>query len=120
MNPGDVYEISWDGGKPRFVVVVSREQLNRGDYAVVVPVTSKKYELRCTLPNCVPFEAGEFGFTEDCVAQAEQLSTIEQHHLGSDPAFSISEEALAKIGQAIGNVIACQYCQYADEATSFE
>jgi len=30
------------------------------------------------LSNCVPFRAGDFGFTTDCVAQCENILSIDQ------------------------------------------
>jgi mRNA-degrading endonuclease toxin of MazEF toxin-antitoxin module len=119
LTPGEVYEVAdWEGGEPRYVVVVSREQLNRGDYAVVVPVTSRRFALRSTLPNCVPFLAGEFGFTMDCVAQADQVGAVERWRLAQDPEFRIDDEALARIGRAVGNVIGCAYCQFVEPEPS--
>lgn len=113
MKPGEVYEVTdWVGGQPRYVVVVSREPLNRGDYVVVVPLTSRKFDLRRTLPNCVPFSVGEFGFTQSCVAQAEQVGSVEKSRLGAQPAFTVDAASMERIGRAVGNVIACQYCEF--------
>jgi hypothetical protein len=33
--------------------------------------------VRSKLSNCVPFQAGDFGFTVDCVAQCENILTID-------------------------------------------
>jgi mRNA-degrading endonuclease toxin of MazEF toxin-antitoxin module len=109
VNPGEIYEVHGRGGKTRPVVVVSREALNRGDYVVVVPFTSQKFEARKLLPNCVPFRAGESRFDRDCVAQAEALSQIPITALvGEVPSFTLDDEALAKIVRAVGNVISCR------------
>ncbi|MGL6097253.1 MAG: hypothetical protein ACRC7O_15825 [Fimbriiglobus sp.] len=48
---------------------MSREDLNRGRYALAVVCTSARFAVPSTLPNLVPFRAGQFGFTTDCVAQ---------------------------------------------------
>lgn len=48
---------------PHPVIVVSREDLNRGHYALVVVCTSFSFPVRSRLPSCVPFWAGKFGFT---------------------------------------------------------
>ena len=69
IRPRDVYIADFPDVGPHPVIVVSRESLNRGSYALVVVCTSARFALRSTLPNCVPFLAGHFGFTKDCVAQ---------------------------------------------------
>jgi mRNA-degrading endonuclease toxin of MazEF toxin-antitoxin module len=48
---------------PHPVIVVSREELNRGRYALAVVCTSARFAVRGKLSNCVPFQAGDFGFT---------------------------------------------------------
>jgi mRNA-degrading endonuclease toxin of MazEF toxin-antitoxin module len=75
IRPGEIYLASTDAGI-RPVVVVSREELNRGNWIVAVLITSAKFSLRSSLPHCVPFQAGDFGLEKDCVAQAETISYI--------------------------------------------
>ena len=109
MRPGDVYEVEdVYGPGPHFFVVVSREGLNHGDTVVAVPFTSKKFAVRKNMPNCAPFKKGDFGFYEDCVALGEQVGPLEIDFLSDTPCFRIDDEALAKIGRAIGNVISCR------------
>ncbi len=80
-KPGEVYWArSTQGGDHPFIVV-GRPELYRGKYLLVVPVTSQKVELRAKLPNCVHLRKGQFGFTKDCVAQAEALTLIERDEL---------------------------------------
>ncbi|HEY5314754.1 MAG TPA: type II toxin-antitoxin system PemK/MazF family toxin [Pirellulales bacterium] len=71
-------EIYWaDSGFGRHpVIIVSREELNRGNSVLAVLVTSKRFETRSRLANCVAFSSGEFAFTENCVAQGDSLSRI--------------------------------------------
>jgi mRNA-degrading endonuclease toxin of MazEF toxin-antitoxin module len=69
MNPGEIYEADLGDANPHRIIVVSRDDLNRGDRVVAVLVTSQKFAARSVLAHCVPFKAGEFGFTKDCVAQ---------------------------------------------------
>jgi len=59
------------------------------------------------LANCVPFRAGEFGFTVDCVAQCENLLSIDQAQLqlGGGPRGVLDNAALRKIVKASGYVI---------------
>jgi mRNA-degrading endonuclease toxin of MazEF toxin-antitoxin module len=73
MNPGEIYWANLAAGR-RPIIVVSRPDLNRGNYVVAVLCTTARFAVRSTLPNCVPFKAGEFGFPHDCVAQGETIS----------------------------------------------
>jgi mRNA-degrading endonuclease toxin of MazEF toxin-antitoxin module len=92
---------------PHPVIVTSREALNRGRYALVVPCTSSRFTVRSTLANCVPFRAGEFGFTVDCVAQCENILSIDQAQidLTAGPRGILDEAALGRVVKAIGYVI---------------
>ena len=73
IRPGEIYEADFDEMEPHPIVVVSREELNRGNWVVAVLITSQRFEERSRQPNCVPFRAGEFDLRRDCVAQAESL-----------------------------------------------
>ncbi len=79
--PGEIYLADFDQAGRHPVIVVSREDLNRGNYALVVFCTSARFATRSKLPNCVPFHAGQFGFTVDCVAQCENLLSIDHSQL---------------------------------------
>jgi mRNA-degrading endonuclease toxin of MazEF toxin-antitoxin module len=92
---------------PHPVVVVSREELNRGDYVVAVVFTSARFAVRSQLPNCVPFRAGEFGLTKDCVAQGETIANIptDQLDLAGGPIGTLDDARMRDLVRAIGNVI---------------
>jgi mRNA-degrading endonuclease toxin of MazEF toxin-antitoxin module len=92
---------------PHPVIVVSREDLNRGRYALVVFCTSARFAVRSKLPNCVPFHAGQFGFTADCVAQCENLLTIEKTRLdlATGPIGILDDATLRDVIKAIGYVM---------------
>ena len=105
---GQIYWASDDGDNdPHLVVVVSKEEFNRGNYLVVVPVTSKKYEIRSKLPNCVPFRAGQFCFTSDCCAQAENIGLKWKHdvEIEDGPAGTLDESRMRDLIRAIGYMI---------------
>jgi mRNA-degrading endonuclease toxin of MazEF toxin-antitoxin module len=87
------------------VIVVSREELNRGDKVVVVLCTSQKFASRSTLPNCVPFQAGQFGFTKDCVAQCENIFIVAKDSLDPNPIGVLDDMAIRDVVKAIGHVI---------------
>jgi mRNA-degrading endonuclease toxin of MazEF toxin-antitoxin module len=92
---------------PHPVIVVSREELNRGRYALAVVCTSARFAVRSKLSNCVPFQAGDFGFTVDCVAQCENFLSIDQAQLdlATGPMGILDEAALGRVIKSIGYVI---------------
>jgi mRNA-degrading endonuclease toxin of MazEF toxin-antitoxin module len=104
IRPGQIYMADFGPAGLHPVIAVSRETLNRGRYALVVPCTSSRFAVRNTLANCVPFRAGEFGFTVDCVAQCENMLSIDQAHLDLDggPRGILDSDALRKVVRAIG------------------
>lgn len=77
IQPGEIYMADFAQAGPHPVIVISREQLNRGRYALVAVCTSARFAVRSQTPNCVPFRAGDFGLAVDCVAQCENLLSID-------------------------------------------
>ena len=108
MNPGMVLIWYDDDNYARPVIVVSREPLNRGSYVVTVPTTTRRLEIRKAQPNCVFFRKGEFGFSEDCVAQAELIAFLPKSNLKSEAVGQVSDERFRDLIRAIGNVISAQ------------
>jgi len=110
IEPGKIYVADFDQVGPHPVIVVSRQDLNRGRYALVVVCTSARFAVRSTLPNCVPFRAGQFGFTTDCVAQCDNTFSIEksQLDLASRPFGVLDEIAMRDVIKAIGYVMASE------------
>jgi mRNA-degrading endonuclease toxin of MazEF toxin-antitoxin module len=55
----------------------------------------------------VPFQAGDFGFTVECVAQCENILSIDQAQLdlAAGPMGTVDEIAFQKVIKAIGYVI---------------
>ncbi|HEX3871860.1 MAG TPA: type II toxin-antitoxin system PemK/MazF family toxin [Pirellulales bacterium] len=104
--PGEVYAADFPEAGRHPVIVLSRENLNRGSYALVVVCTSSRFTLRKSLPNCVPFQAGQFGLTVDCVAQCENILSIASHlDLEAGPIGNLDAEAMRSIVKAVGHVI---------------
>jgi mRNA-degrading endonuclease toxin of MazEF toxin-antitoxin module len=58
IEPGEIYMADFDRAGPHPIIVVSREDLNRGRYLLVVVCTSARFAARSRLPNCVPFRTG--------------------------------------------------------------
>ena len=105
MNPGEIYMADLGEAAPHPVIIVSREELNRGDRLVVVLCTSQKFAIRSALPHCVPFRAGQFGFIKDCVAQCENIFLVYKDTLEATPSGILSDLALRDVIKAIGHVI---------------
>jgi mRNA-degrading endonuclease toxin of MazEF toxin-antitoxin module len=107
INRGEVYMADFGAAGRHPVIVVSREELNRGSYALVVFCTSARFATRSKLPNCVPFHAGQFGFTTNCVAQCENLLSIEksQLELAAGPLGVLDDLTLRDVIKAIGHVL---------------
>ena len=107
IEPGEIYTADFPDAGPHPVIIVSREELNRGHYALAVVCTSARFALRSRLPNCVPFRAGQFGFTVDCVAQCENLLSIDRKQLDLEdgPIGVLDERTLRDLIKAIGYVI---------------
>ena len=105
--PGEIYNGEFDQAGSHPVVVLSREPLNRGRYVLVVFCTSARFSVRRTLPNCVPFRAGQFGFTSDCVAQCDNIVSIEKSDLDLDggPMGVLDELAMRDVIKTVGYVI---------------
>lgn len=81
--------------------------MNRGRYALVVVRTSARFAVRRARPNCVPFQAGQFGFTTDCVAQCDNILSMEksQFDLAAGPIGLLDKIAMRAIIKAIGHVL---------------
>ena len=77
--PGEIYMADIPPGQQHRVVVVSREELNRGKYVVAALITSQKFAVRSTLANCVPLKAGQLGLTQDSVVQGEMRAPSGSH-----------------------------------------
>jgi mRNA-degrading endonuclease toxin of MazEF toxin-antitoxin module len=107
IEPGEIYVADLPEAGPHPIIIVSRVDLNRGYYALGVICTSARFPTRSKLPSCVPFRAGQFGFTVDCVAQCENILSIEkmQLDLDSGPIGILDETALRDVVKAIGYVI---------------
>lgn len=110
LRPGEIYWAWYGEGGRRPIVVVSRAELNRGDYVVAVPVTSAKLEVRRRLQNCVPLAAGRFGLDKTCVAQGEHISYVEKTRidLESGAIGVLDEDTMRDLIRAIGYVISAE------------
>lgn len=104
MKQGEIYWADLDEGGRRLAIIASREELNRGSRALVVPCTSRKFELRSRLPNCVPFQAGQYAFTQPTVAQCENAQLIDKSLLDPQPVARLDDLAIRDLILAMGYV----------------
>jgi mRNA-degrading endonuclease toxin of MazEF toxin-antitoxin module len=107
IRPGEIYMADFPEAGRHPVIVVSREELNRGHYVLAVFCTSSRFSVRNKIPNCVPYRAGQHGFTADCVAQCENMLSIEisQLDISAGPIGVLDTSNLRDIVRAIGYVI---------------
>lgn len=110
-RPGQIYWVELGLSEPKRAIVVSQKEYNRGDYILTILTTSQKLDVRWRLPNCVAFRAGRYGFTRDCVAQAETITMTDKADLDLEtgPIGELDAEALRDVIRAIGCVIGAEY-----------
>jgi mRNA-degrading endonuclease toxin of MazEF toxin-antitoxin module len=107
INPGEIFMADFTTAGKHPVIVVSRERLNRGIYALVLVCTSARFAVRRSLENCVPLLSGHFVLTKDCVAQCENMLSIDraQLDLASGPIGTLDASTLRDMIKAIGHVL---------------
>lgn len=107
--PGEVYWPTYPQGEYEHrLIVVSSERFNRGVYVTVVPTTSKHFDRRSRMSSSVAFNKNAFGiFDKDCVAQAEQIATVQHVELDYERGClgTISTAKIRELIGAIGRVI---------------
>lgn len=106
MEPGEIYWANLAIGR-RPIIVVSRGDLNRGSNVVAVLCTSTQFSVRAKLPNCVPFQAGEFGLLKNCVAQCETITYVDKSDVdtASGRIGMLDDVRMRSVVKAIGHVI---------------
>ncbi len=89
--------------KKRPVIVVSRDNLNNGNYVVVVPCYSQQVEKRKQFPQNVHFHAGQFGLQKECIACTDQITYIDKKLIDwkNDKIGRVDVRAMQQIVKAI-------------------
>ena len=107
ISQGEVWDADFGETEPgterprlRPVIVLSRSELNKGRSVLVVPLTSKKVEIRSRHPNNVFLPSGAGGLTVPSVAQTELASAIDQEYLVTRRG-RLSDEQFSKVLQAL-------------------
>ena len=85
LFPGEIYEAFDRVGRLRPFVVMSRPELNKGDYFLAAPFTTARLEERQHVRSCVFFSRGSFGLAKSCVAQADALTVLRKTDLVEPP-----------------------------------
>jgi len=111
LNPGEIYTAFDPSGGKRPFVVVSRRELNKGDYFIAVPLTTQNIEARKKLPNCVHFPAHAHGLPKECVAQADALTLLRKADLATpiEHLGTLSPASLNAVIKAIGYVVGATF-----------
>ena len=70
-------------------------------------ITSQKFAVRSTLPNCVPLKAGQVGLTKDSVVQGESAGPIRMARLdlAAGPLAKLDAITFRDVIRAIGYVL---------------
>lgn len=114
IEPGEIYWYDDPVSSPHPVVVLSREELNRGDRVTVAVITSSRLAVRSRLANCVAIQAGQFGMTKDCVVQGESVFNPEIAYMDVDGGAMgrLDDPTFREVIKAIGYVMDsdCEPC----------
>ena len=101
VKRADIYRLKDNGtpySKPRPIVIVSVDALNRGNSVTAIPFYSQQIEDRRNRPYCVFYHRGQGGLEKDCIAKADEISLIEKLEIdfakGPVGRFNHSEMAL--------------------------
>jgi len=81
IAPGEIHLADIFEGGTRPVIIVSREQLNRGGLYLAVPVTSARVEERRRYANYVFLPAGAGGLRDDSVAVTHLVQPVRSEML---------------------------------------
>jgi mRNA-degrading endonuclease toxin of MazEF toxin-antitoxin module len=81
VAPGEIYLADIFEGGTRPVIIVSREQLNRGGLFLAVPVTASRVQERKRFANYVYLPEGSGGLREDSVAVTHLAQPVREEAL---------------------------------------
>jgi mRNA-degrading endonuclease toxin of MazEF toxin-antitoxin module len=104
ISPGEIYLADFEEMEPHPIIVVTREELNRGNWVAAVLITSKRFAERSKQSHCVVFRAGGFGLDKDRVAQAESLFSVRRDDLG-EHIGTLDDERWRELVKAVGNMM---------------
>src|SRR4051794_19806462 len=102
ISQGEIYSATLPRGQHHFFVVVSREELNRGNQVVAAMITSANFEIRSRFANCVPILGGTFGMRSNCVIQCENLVGLSISKMDSTPIGRLDSMTMRDVVRALG------------------
>ncbi len=107
MKPGEIYLANFAANVVRPVIVVSRADLNLSGFSLVVVCVTEFVSIRKNLVNCLYFEKGEFGMPEKCVAQCQNMLSIDHDRLDSanGPIGVIDDAKIRRLIYTIGHIL---------------
>ncbi len=107
MNQGEIYLAHLPEAGDHPILVVSREELNRGQKVLAALNTSARFAVRSRLANCVVLKAGQLGMTADCVIQCETLAPIPKDviDVAGGPLATLPDDLVRDVIKAVGYVI---------------
>ena len=108
-SPGEIYRAEWPIGHDAYVLIVSRESLNRGDRVIAVNITSVNVEEHSGYANCVGIEAETFGLTKNCVIQCENIVALRKHRIDASPIGRLDNEKMREVLKALAYVFDAEF-----------
>lgn len=107
MKQGEIYLANFGENVVRPVIVVSRADLNLSGFSLVVVCVTESVSIRNNLMNCLYFEKAEFGMPEACVAQRQNMLSIDHERLdtANGPVGVIDAAKIRKLINTIGHVL---------------
>jgi mRNA-degrading endonuclease toxin of MazEF toxin-antitoxin module len=109
IYPGEIYRVDLPPAGTHLFVVLSREELNRGKQVLAAMITSTRLNVRSRLPNCVVLRSGEFGITQECVVQCENVVAIETDELRGESVGRLDNATMREVLKALGYVFDANY-----------
>ncbi len=106
LRQGSVWRMDIPGdAKPgRPVIVISRNEMNRGNDALIIPTYTSNLGAKRGKPSYVFLPRGVGGLSEDCVAQTAQVQLVEASEL-RDEMGVLGPDHMSQIIRALGWVM---------------
>lgn len=99
---GEIYRLRDDEvGKPRPVVIVSRDEFNTGSDLLVVPFFSQQVTKRQDDLSCSEFGPTEGGLTVGCMAMCGYMQSIKKTELRQPKLGSFNASQMERLMDAV-------------------
>lgn len=102
--PGELYYLKRDSAdKRRPIVIMSREELNRGYTVLAIPCSASHVEKKRKRQSCAFFQKGEGGLRFDSVAMADKIALVEKSEilLSGGPIGMFNDNQMQRIFAAL-------------------